>query len=126
LAEKRQELHFLRNEEKQKWIEDHVERETAGARKRDEDAEAAIGQEQEDTEMAEKAGLMAREPEKAFHEMIVAIIERLSDIASSDDEEAGDDENDEATEQGKLSDDDEPGWAMGTISKSIQQRRERF
>ena len=41
-AEKRRETHFLSNEEKEKWIEDYVERETAGARKRVEDAEAAV------------------------------------------------------------------------------------
>ena len=41
-AEKQQEMHFLSNEEKEKWIEDYVERETAGARKQVEDAEAAI------------------------------------------------------------------------------------
>jgi hypothetical protein len=33
-AEKRQETHFLSNEQKEKWIEDFVERETAVARKR--------------------------------------------------------------------------------------------
>jgi hypothetical protein len=32
-AEKQRETHFLCNEEKDKWIEDYVERETAGARK---------------------------------------------------------------------------------------------
>ena len=40
-VEKRQETQFLCNEEKEKWIQDYVERETAGARKRVEDAEAA-------------------------------------------------------------------------------------
>jgi hypothetical protein len=44
-AEKRQETHFLSNEEKEKWIEDYVERETAEARKRVEDTEAAVQQE---------------------------------------------------------------------------------
>jgi len=33
VAEKRRETHFLSNEENEKWIEDYVERETAGARK---------------------------------------------------------------------------------------------
>jgi uncharacterized protein with WD repeat len=33
VAEKRRETHFLSNEEKEKWIKDYVERETAGARK---------------------------------------------------------------------------------------------
>jgi hypothetical protein len=42
VAEKRQETHFLRSEEKEKWIEVYVERETAEARQRVETAEAAI------------------------------------------------------------------------------------
>jgi hypothetical protein len=41
-AEKRQETHFLSNEEKEKGIEDYVEREIAVARKRVEDAEAVV------------------------------------------------------------------------------------
>jgi hypothetical protein len=32
-AEKRQEIYFLSNKEKEKWIEDYVERVTAVARK---------------------------------------------------------------------------------------------
>jgi len=55
-AEKQRETHFLSNEEKEKWIEDYVERETAGARKRVEDAEAAVQQEQDDMTQAEIAG----------------------------------------------------------------------
>jgi len=47
----------------------------------------------------------------------------LSDFVSSDDEEDQDD--DEDTEQGKLRDNDEPGWVMGTISKMVQQHIER-
>jgi hypothetical protein len=41
-AEKLRETHILSNEEKEKWIEDYVVRGTAGARKRVEDAEAAV------------------------------------------------------------------------------------
>jgi len=41
-AGKRRETHFSNNEEKEKWNEDYVERETAVARKRVEDAETAI------------------------------------------------------------------------------------
>ena len=108
-AEKRRETHFLSNEEKEKWIDDSVERETAGARKRVEDTEAAVQQEQDDMTHAEIAGLTTREPEKTFEEMLVAIGDSLSDLASSDDGEDGEDEDDEATEHGKLSDDDEPG-----------------
>jgi hypothetical protein len=52
-AEKRREMHILSNQETEKWIEYYIQRETAGARKRVEDAEAAIMQEQEDTEAAD-------------------------------------------------------------------------
>jgi len=68
---------------------------------------------------AEIAGLTSREPEKWFEEMLIAIRDSLSDLASSDDGEDREDEDDEETEQGKLSEDDEPGWAMGTITKTV-------
>jgi hypothetical protein len=58
--------------------------------------------------------------------MLVAIGDSLSDLASSDDGEDGEDENDEEAEQGKLSEDDKPGWVMGAITKMVQQRMERF
>jgi len=126
-AEKNRETHFLSNEEKEQWIEDYVERETAVARKRVEDAETAIKQRQEDMSNVEKAGLTTREPEKTFEEMLNAIGDGLSDLARSDDEEdAEDEEVDDDTEQGKLSEDDEVGWVMGTISKSVQRHMERF
>jgi len=108
-AETRREAHFLSNEEKMKWIEDYVERVTAGARKRVEDAKAAVQQEQEDMMHAGIAGLTTREPEKTFEEMMVMIWDSLSDLASSDNGEDGESEDDEHIEQGKLSEDDEPG-----------------
>jgi len=52
-AEKRQETHFISNEENERSIEDYVGRETAGARKRVEDAKAAVRQEQDDMMHAE-------------------------------------------------------------------------
>jgi len=125
-AEKRRETHFLSNEEKETWIEDFVERETSGARKRVEDAEAAVQQEQDDMTHAELAGLTPRQPDKLLEEMLIAIRDSLSDLASSDDGEDGEDEDDKETEKGKLSEDDEPGWVMGTITKMEQQRMERF
>ena len=93
-AKKRREMHFLSNEEKKKWIEDYVERETAGARKRVGDAEATVQQEQDDMTQAEIAGLTSREPEKTFEEMLVAIGDSLSDLASSDDGEDGEEQDD--------------------------------
>jgi len=127
LAPKKQrETYFLSNEDKEKWIEDFVERETAGARKQVEDAEAAVRQEQEDIRKAENVGLTNGEPEKIFPEIKVAIGDGLSDLASSDDGEDREDEDDQETEQGQMSEDDEPGWVMGTITKMVQQRFERF
>jgi len=123
-AERRQETNFLNNKEKEKWIEDYVERETAVARKRVEDTHTAVKQEQDDVGSAESGGLTAREPGQTFEEMLDTIGDSLSDLTSSDNEEDG--EDDEDTEHGKLSEDDEPGWVMGTISKTVQQRMERF
>ena len=65
---------------------------------------------------AEIAGLTSREPEKTFEEMLIAIGDSLSDLASSDNWKDGEDEDDEETEQGTLSEDDEPGWVIGTIT----------
>jgi len=126
VAEKQQETHFWSNEDKEKWIEDYVERETAGARKRVEDAEAAVQQEQKDTRYTENVGLTNGDPEKTFQEMMVAIRDSLSDLASSDDGEDGEDDDDEEKEQGQLSEDDEPSWVMGTIMNMVQQCLERF
>jgi len=68
---------------------------------------------------AEIAGLTYREPELTFEEMLVALGDSLSDLASSDDGEDGEDEDEEETEQGKLGEDDEPGWVMGKITKTV-------
>jgi len=118
--------HFSSNEEKEKWVEDYVERETAGARKRVGDAEAVVQQEQEDMKNAENGGLTNREPEKSFQEMMVTIWDSLSDLPSSGDGEDGEHEDDEETEQGKRREDDELGWVMGTITKTVQQHMETF
>jgi len=126
VAENRRETHFLSNEEKETWIEDFVERETTGARKRVEDAEAAVQQEQDDIRNNELAGLTSRKPEKTFEEMLITIGDSLNELASSNDAEDGEDEDDEETEKGKLSEDDEPGRLMGTITKTVQQRMKRF
>jgi len=120
------ESHLLSNKEKEKLIEVYVERETAVARKWVEDAETAIKQEQEETRNADNTGLTTREHNKMSEEMMNAIGDSLSDLASSDDEEYGECEDDQDTELGKLSEDDKPGWGVGTISKMVQQRMERF
>jgi hypothetical protein len=75
---------------------------------------------------AENAGLTDRRPKQTVDEMLVAVGDCLKDVAGSDKGEDGEDKDDEEAEQGKLSDDDEPGWVMGTISKTEQQLMERF
>ena len=91
-----------------------------------EDAEEVIRQEQEDTETAQNVGLRTAQPEKTFQEMMIAIGDSLSDFASSNDEDDGENEYDEEIEQGKRSKDDEPRWVMGKIFTTVQQGMERF
>ena len=77
---------------------------------------------------AENAGLTTTKPETTFEEMLNGIRDSLSNLASSDDGEDGEDEDDDEdnSKLGKLSEDDEPGWVMSTISKPVQHRIERF
>jgi len=127
------ETHFVNNKEKEKWIEDYVDRETAEARKRVEDAETAITQEQDDMRNAETAGLTTTNSKTTCEEMLNAIWDRPSDVASSDEGEEAEDEVvvEEDPEQGDLSDDPElgnlredhePGWVMRTISTTVHHR----
>jgi len=127
-AEKRPETHCLSNEENEKWIEDYFDRETAVARKRVQDAETAIMQQQKHMTNVEKARSTTTKPETTCDEMSNAIGDSLSDLTSSEDDEDGHDEDDdeEDTELGNLSDDDEPGWVMGTIPKTVQHLMESF
>jgi len=69
-----------------------VERETAVARKRVQDPEIAIKQKSEDMRRAESGGVTCREPGQTFQEMLDAIWDSLSDLASWDDEEDGEDD----------------------------------
>jgi len=125
---KSQETHLITNDEKEKWIEDYAEIETTVATKWVEDAETAIDQEQDDMRNAEKAELTTTKPETTFQEMLNTIRDSLSDLASSDNGKDGEDEDDDEEDAagGKLSEDDETGWVMGTICKTVQHRMERF
>ena len=127
-AAKRRETRCLSYEEKVEWIEDYVEKETAVARTRVEDAEKAIKQEQEDMRNTEKAGLTSTKHKTTFEEMFDAIGDSLSNLACSDDGENGQDEDDDEddSEQGQLSADDKPGWVMHTIPNTVQHCMESF
>jgi len=127
-AEKRQESHFLSNKEREKLIDDYVERETTVARKRVQDAETAMMQEQDHMGHVEKGRWTTTKPEVTFEKMLDTIGDSLSDLARSKAEEKGEDEDDdeEDTGHGKLSEDDEPGWMMGTISRIVQHCTESY
>jgi len=58
--------------------------------------------------------------------MLNAIVDSLSDLACSDHEKDTEVEQDDETntELGKLSEDDELSWVMGTISTMVQHRME--
>jgi len=105
-----------------------VERETAVARKRVEDAERAIAQEQDDMRNAEKAGSTTTKPETTFQEMLNPIGDSHCHLASFDHREEGEDEDDDEDNHagGYLSDDDEPGRVMGTFCEMVQYCVERF
>jgi len=77
---------------------------------------------------AEKVGLTTTEPGTTFEEMLNAIRDSLSDLASSDPgEDAEEEEYDkEDLAGGKLSAEDEPSWVMGTISEMILHRMEHY
>jgi hypothetical protein len=81
-VEKRHETHFSSNDNREKWIEDFVERETAVARKRVQDAETAIMQ---DLTTAANGSATPRKPKTTFQAMLNAIRGSLSDLACSDD-----------------------------------------
>jgi len=63
-----------------------------------------------------------------YEEILNSIGDTLSDLASSKDVQDGQDKEDDedGTELGKLSDDDEPGWVMGTFTKTVQHCMESF
>jgi hypothetical protein len=73
---------------------------------------------------AEIMGLTSTESQKRFEEILVAFRDSLRDLASSNNGEVREDKDDEETEQGKLGEDDEPCWVMGTITKTVQNSME--
>jgi hypothetical protein len=73
---------------------------------------------------AELAELTSRNPDKMLEEMLITIGDGGSDLASSDNGHDGEDEFDEMTEQGKLSEDDKPGWMLARLPTLVQQQME--
>jgi hypothetical protein len=61
-----------------------------------------------------------------LEEMLVANGDSVSDLASPNNGEDGADDDDEETDQGKLSEDGESSCVMDSITKTIQQHIQRF
>jgi hypothetical protein len=127
-AEKLWKTHFFINQEREKLINDYMARETAVATQRVQDGAAAMMQEQEHMGNVEMGQLTTTKPEISFEEMLNAIGNSVSNLTSSKDEGDGEDEDDNEEDKGdgKLSEDDEYGWEMGTISKTVQHRMKSF
>jgi hypothetical protein len=91
-------------------------------RQRVQDGEAAIMQAHKDMTTAESTGATTRNSTTLLQEMLNAISDILRDLASSNDEQDGEDEEQDVafSELGKLNDDDEPGRVMGTLSITVQ------
>jgi len=85
-------------------------------------------QELEHMRKVEKALSTTRKPETTFEATLNAIGVNLSNLACSEDEEDGqaEDDDEENSQHSKLSEDDNPGWVMGTISKMVQHHMESF
>jgi len=85
-------------------------------------------QEQEHRGNVEKGRSTTTKPEITFEEMLNSIGDSLSDLARSEDEEDREDKDDDEEDMGhgKLSEGDEPGWVIGTISKKVQHSMESF
>jgi hypothetical protein len=78
-------------EEKKKCIKDYVDTETAVGRNQVGHIERATKQKQENMTKAENAGQTTTMPETTFEEMLNTIGDSLSDLASFDNAEDGDD-----------------------------------
>jgi len=93
-----------------------------------EDAETMIEQEQEDWKNAEKAQLIIRKSDNAFQEVLDAIWDSMNDLRSSENEEDVENTEDiaEDIELANLSEDDKPGWVIGTISKTVQHQMRSY
>jgi hypothetical protein len=118
IAEKRHKTYYVRNEVNGKWILDVVERETAVVTQRVRDAENAVMQ---DLTTADNRHMTSGMPEPTFEVMLYAIGDSLSDLVCADEDQNGEDMDDDANDTmlGKLSEDDELGWVICTISKIV-------
>jgi hypothetical protein len=103
-------MHILSNKEKEKCMDNYVDREVSVARQHFEAAETAIVYVQEDMRKPQEARLTSRKPEIQYQEMSKVVGDNLSYHGCSDDEEDGDEKQDNKDNPlwGKLSEDVKP------------------
>jgi hypothetical protein len=100
-------------------FEDYVDRETAAARRRVDVAETVIEQEKNNMRITAQAGLTTRKSKTVFKEIFNSIGDSLRDLACSTNGEDGEGghNNEENTELGTMTKDEQPRWVVGAISK---------
>jgi len=105
-----------------------MECETTVPSKQVPDIETAMMQEQEQSGSVHTGRSTTTKPEIVFEEMLNAIRDSPSDLATSANGEDGEDEHndEEDTRYRKLSKDDEPGWVIGRVSNTVQHGMESF
>jgi hypothetical protein len=125
---KRWETNWLSNQEKEKWIENFADRETGVARNWVQHAETGIMQKQEDMRNAKTTESRSRKSVNTLGVMLYAIWDSLSNLASANNDEDGEDEegDEKESQRGKMSEDDIPDWVIGTISKTVVQNLKRY
>jgi hypothetical protein len=121
-AGKMKETQSMGKEEKERWIANYVERETLAARKRVEEAQAAVQQAQNKSEQIENELPAVERQQPTFEQMLDAIGDSLSDIASSDDDYDEEEEEEDDDEDSVAEDEAETGWVAGSIPQSVQKR----
>jgi hypothetical protein len=121
-AGKMKETQSMGKEEKERWIANYVERETLAARKRVEEAQAAVQRAQNKSEKSENELPAVVRQQQTFEEMLDAIGDSLSDVASSDDDLEEEEEEEDDDEDSVAEDEAEPGWVAGSIPQSVQER----
>ena len=122
----------MTQQEREKWIEDYVERETAVARRRVEEADAAWELEKERLAAEALDGASTASKSKTtFAEMLKGIDDSIDDIATSDEDDEDDEDEDEEEDdiEGEIKADgtmDISDGPAGVVEERAQKRIDTF
>jgi hypothetical protein len=125
-ATKMKEIQGMSEDQREKWIENYVERETQVARQRVEAADAAVNEDMENEYGAPPA---VRTKKRTFEELLALVGDDLDNVVPSDDDDDDDDEEepDEDEDEKEWADDDDfvPGQMDKTTMAEIAAARAR-